>query len=245
MTKTDEQLQTPRLLTILPAHNEAGNIASAIDDLRTAAPQADIVVIDDASSDDTAAIAAQAGARVLSLPINLGVGGAMKLGYIYARKHKYDIAVQFDGDGQHRADQIATLIEPILGQRADLVVGSRLLEGVSFRFHPLRFIGSRILSVLVSLIVRRRITDPTSGFRAASAPMIAFFAEHYPQTYLADTTEALVWAGKHDMRITEVPASMRQRTAGESAAGNITGVGHVMRIVLALLVDCIKPRFKQ
>ena len=234
-----------RLLVIVPAHNEAKSISLALHDLRVYVPQADVVVIDDGSTDNTAAIARQGGATVVSLPCNLGVGGAVQTGYMYAYRGGYDVAVQFDGDAQHRANQIPKLIAAIVAGRADLVIGSRLLAGRGFRFHPFRFIGSRLLSWLVSAIVRRRITDPTSGFRAASGRAIAFFAGHYPQTYLADTTEAIVWVGRQGMRIMEVPTRMRQRTAGLSATGSVKGLLHVMRITLALLVDCLEAPIEE
>ena len=244
MEDRQNYLSSQRILVIVPVYNESANILFALDDLKQHVPEVDLLVVNDASTDDTALIAGKNGVKVLSLPINLGVGGAMKLGYIFACQNNYDIAVQFDGDAQHRADQIIDLLKPIKDGQVDLVVGSRILHGTSFKFHPLRFFGSRILSVLVSLIIAQKVTDPTSGFRAASRKMIGFFAEHYPQTYLADTTEALAWAGRHGMKIIEVPTSMRQRQAGKSAAGNITGMGHMIRIVLALLVDSIKPKFK-
>ncbi|MCK4602982.1 MAG: glycosyltransferase family 2 protein [Phycisphaerae bacterium] len=248
MTRYDDADQSPaqrRVLVIVPAHNEAKNIPAVTEDLRRYLPSADIVVIDDASTDSTVEVVRKCGLAVLRLPCNLGVGGAMQLGYIYAHRGGYDAAVQFDGDGQHRANQIPSLLEGVLAGRADLVIGSRVLEGVRFRFHPLRFIGSRILASLVSAIVGCKITDPTSGFRAASKRAIAFFAAQYPQTYLGDTAQALVWAGRNKMHLAEVPTRMRQRRAGQSAANNLTGLWHVLRITLALLVDCLKPRFKK
>ena len=230
-----------RVLIIVPAHNESRNIPAVLADLKRNVPRADVVVVNDASDDDTAAVARSLGAIVLSLPCNLGVGGAMQTGYIYAAEGGYDIAVQFDGDGQHRANRIELLIEHILSDKADLVVGSRMVGGRTFRFHPLRFIGSRLLSLLVSAICRKKITDPTSGFRSAGKRMIRFFAKHYPQTYLGDTAEALAWAAREGMTIVEVPARMNQRTSGQSATGSVKGLWLTMRIILALLVDCLEP----
>jgi glycosyltransferase involved in cell wall biosynthesis len=243
MSSADHSLL--RTLVIVPAHNEAGSIQRVLADLRAFAPRADVVVVDDHSEDNTAELARSAGAIVLQMPCNVGVGGAVQTGYQFAKLRGYDLAVQFDGDAQHRANQIAALVAPIIAGRADLTVGSRLVDGTRFRFHPLRFLGSRLLARLVSLIVGRKITDPTSGFRAAGKRAINFFAAHYPQTYLADTTEALVWAGRQGMEIAEVPVRMRQRTAGVSATGSLRGLGHVLRITLALLVDCIEPRIDE
>ena len=234
-----------RILIIVPAHNESENLPGVMEDLARHIPHADVVVVDDASSDATVAIARSLGATVLHLPCNLGVGGAMQTGYLYAARNRYDIAVQFDGDGQHRGNRIAGLLDAIRDQQADLVVGSRMVDGQRFRFHPLRLIGSKLLSVLVSLIVRKKVTDPTSGFRAASRRAIRFFAEHYPQTYLGDTVEALVWASRQGMKIVEVPARMNQRFAGESATGSVKGFWLTMRIILALLVDCLEPQVRE
>ena len=232
----------PRVLIIVPAHNEVESIAGVLADLARHVPQADVVVVDDASTDATAVVARTGGAVVLSLACNLGVGGAMQTGYRYAHEAGYDAAVQFDGDGQHRANRIDLLLAPVLAGQADLVVGSRLLGGMKFRFHPLRYVGNRLLAVLTSVICRRKVTDPTSGFRAAGRGMIAFFARHYPQTYLGDTAEALVWAARHGKILTEVPARMSQRGTGQSATGNLKGLWLTLRIVLALLVDCLEPR---
>jgi len=228
------------MLVIIPAHNEERSIRTAVDDLRTHVPEAEVVVVDDGSTDRTARIARASGVAVLRLPCNLGVGGAVQTGYLYAREHGYDVAVQFDGDAQHRANQIPKLLAPLTGGQADLVVGSRLLARRRFAFDPLRFVGSRFLAALVSLIVRRRITDPTSGFRAASRAAIELFARHYPQTYLADTTEALVWAARGGLRIREAPIRMRRRRSGKSATGAVRGLGHVIRITLAVIIDCLE-----
>ncbi|MHC4715524.1 MAG: glycosyltransferase family 2 protein, partial [Planctomycetota bacterium] len=165
------------MLVIVPAYNEARNIPVALRDLAEHAPSADVVVVDDGSSDETAEAARACGAKVLSLPCNLGVGGAVQTGYRYAWANGYDVAVQFDADAQHRADQIGPLVDRVT-DGADLAVGSRLLEPGGYRFGLARYLGSRALSWMVSLIARQRITDPTSGFRAASRRAIRFFAHH-------------------------------------------------------------------
>jgi glycosyltransferase involved in cell wall biosynthesis len=235
-----QQTSHPRVLVIVPAYNEERRIRVALDDLRTQAPWADVVVVDDGSVDATAQVARQCGVEVLSLPINLGVGGAMQTGYLYARQEGYDIAVQFDGDGQHRANQIESLIEPLLDRRAEIVIGSRLTGKRQYRFSPLRWIGSRLLVGLMRLVTGKHISDPTSGFRAVSREVIDFFARYYPENYLGDTVEALVLSARHGARVTEVPARMRM--TDESSITSAAGVMHTFRICLAVLIDCMEAR---
>jgi glycosyltransferase involved in cell wall biosynthesis len=231
----------PRLLVIIPAYNEAESIGGVIADLRSHVPGADVVVVDDGSGDATAALAAEAGAAVLRLPFNLGVGGAMRTGYAYARQHGYDVAVQFDGDGQHRADHVAALLAKLRAERADLVVGSRMIGEGTYRFPLARRIGSRWVGRIASLVTRQRLTDPTSGFRAASRRMIEFFARHYPQSYLGDTVEAIVLAARHGMKVREVATEMRE--ASHSSVGTVRGLFHTVCISLAILIDPIEKRF--
>jgi glycosyltransferase involved in cell wall biosynthesis len=235
----------PRVLVIVPARDEAENIQRVLDGLSVHAAWADVVVIDDASRDATAALARARGVPVVRLPCHLGIGGAMQTGYQYAWERGYDVAVQFDGDGQHRPGLIAPLAEAVVLGRGDVVVGSRLVEGVRFRFHPMRFLGSWLLSRLVSLITRQRVTDPTSGFRAVSRPVIDFFRRHYPQTYLGDTAEALVWAARRRFRIAEIPARMRRRSGGTSAVSSLGGIWRTGCILLAVLIDCLEAKFPE
>lgn len=228
------------MLIVIPAFNEARRIRDAIADLRRCVPCADIVVIDDGSIDDTAAIAADAGAIVLRLPFNLGVGGAMRTGYLYAHERSYDLAVQFDGDSQHRADHICRLVTAV-AEGADLAVGSRVLDKGDYHFPFMRKVGSLLLTAVIRIVAGKRFTDPTSGFRAANRRMIAFFARHYPEGYLGDTVEALVEAARHGMSIREVPVEMRP--AEHSSIGNIRGLFHTACICLAILVDRLERKF--
>ncbi len=239
---TDQTVNADQLkvLIVIPAFNEARRIRDAIADLRRHVPWADAVVIDDGSIDDTAAIAADAGAIVLRLPFNLGVGGAMRTGYRYAHEGSYDLAVQFDGDGQHRADHISRLLSA-LAQGADLAVGSRVLDKGGYRFPFMRKVGSLLLTAVIRLVTGKRFTDPTSGFRAANRRMIAFFARHYPEGYLGDTVEALVEAARHGMDVREVPVEMRP--AEHSSIGSMKGLFHTACICLAILVDRLERKF--
>jgi glycosyltransferase involved in cell wall biosynthesis len=231
----------PRTLVIVPAFNEAARVAGTIADLRAHAPWADVLVVDDGSADDTAGQARRAGAVVAMLPFNLGVGGAMQTGYQYAFWNDYDIAIQFDGDGQHCADQISALIVEAESSHADLVIGSRVLGPGGYRFSLMRWVGSRLLVGMIRLLTGLKVTDPTSGFRLASRRMIRFFSQHYPQAYLGDTVEALAMAAWHGMAIREVPAQMRMTRT--SSISNLIGLIHMLRICVALLVDRIERRY--
>lgn len=231
---------SPRALVMVPAYNEGQVIARTLRALRRLPDGFDVLVVNDGSSDDTSRQARKAGARVLDLACNLGVGGAVQAGYQYARSHGYDIAIQFDADGQHRVSEIPRLVEPVLSGQADLVIGSRYLQGLKYRFSMDRLLGSRYLSLLVNSLLRGRITDPTSGFRAAGSRAIRFFSTHYPQSWLGDTVEALVQIGRRGYAIHEVPTRMARRKAGTSAAGTVTGLVHMIRITLAVLIECIE-----
>jgi glycosyltransferase involved in cell wall biosynthesis len=241
---TDQTVNADQLkvLIVIPAFNEVRRIRDAIADLRRHVPWADAVVIDDGSIDDTAAIAADAGAIVLRLPFNLGVGGAMRTGYLYAHERSYDIAVQFDGDSQHRADHICRLVAAV-ADGANLAVGSRVLDKGGYRFPFMRKVGSLLLTAVIRLVTGKRFTDPTSGFRAANRRMIAFFARHYPEGYLGDTVEALVEAARHGMDIREVPVEMRP--AEHSSIGNLKGLFHTTCICLAILIDRLERKFPE
>jgi len=230
-----------RLLVVIPAYNEAASIAAVLDELRRDGPHADVLVVDDGSADSTAAIAAARGAAVLRLPFNLGIGAALQTGYQYALANGYAAAVQFDADGQHRADQIAALIEPLRRGRADHVIGSRTLAG-AYRFPLPRLLGACLIRAITLLVTGRRISDPTSGFRAYGPRALAFFARQYPQAYL-DSAEITVWALRQGMRVEEVPAEMRP--AARSSIGSLMGVVHALRVCLALLIDRMEKPFAE
>ena len=234
---------SPRLLIVVPAHNEAANIQSVLESLARLPLPHDVIVINDGSTDATSDIARRCGADVLEMPCNVGVGGAMQTGYQYAQEHGYDLAVQFDGDGQHCADQVPALLQPVLSGQADMATGSRALGGPGYHFSLDRFIGSRLLAGLVSRLIGCKITDPTSGFRAANRDVIRFFSRHYPQNWLGDTVEALVEVARYGFVVREVPTRMQARRHGRSAVGSFAGFIHTLRIILAVLIDCMEHRF--
>ncbi|MEH0843567.1 glycosyltransferase family 2 protein [Micromonospora sp. CPCC 205711] len=201
-----------RTLIIIPALNEAGSIADVVGEVRGELPGVDVLVVDDGSTDRTAAVAAAAGALVAKLPYNLGVGGAMRLGYRYARDHDYDVAVQIDADGQHDPRYVPKLVD--LLDENDLVIGARFAgEGDYIVRGPRRW-AMVMLSAVLSRIARTRLTDTTSGFRAANRRVIEMFAGWYPAEYLGDTVETLVHTARRGYRIRQVPVAMRRRMAG-------------------------------
>lgn len=194
-----------------------------------------MVVIDDGSEDRTAQVARDGGARVLPLPFNLGIGGALRCGFRYAVAAGYERAVQFDADGQHDSEALAALLRP-LEDGADLVVGSRFAEGSgAYAVSWARGKAMGLLRLVVKALSRQTITDTSSGFRAFSAPMLAYFAEHYPSEYM-ESVEALLLAVYADFRVVEVPVRMHSRTAGEASTLRFRLVYHYLRVMLMLVV---------
>ncbi|MEP6813078.1 MAG: glycosyltransferase family 2 protein, partial [Actinomycetota bacterium] len=204
----DPRLRELRRVAIVPALNEAENIGRVIDELRAFDPGLDIVVVDDGSLDRTTQAAAAKGARVLRLPFNLGIGGAVQTGFRFAFENDYDIAVRVDGDGQHDPAQLDRVLAPLLNGEADIVVGSRFaaIGASGYRSSRTRRIGIRLLAWVVSRIVGQRVTDTTSGFQALNREGIALFARDYPHDY--PEVEATVMVFRHRLRLTEVPVEM-------------------------------------
>src|SRR3990170_3859244 len=221
-----------KMLVIMPAYNEAESIQGVIAAVKKEIPQADILVINDGSRDTTSHIAKGLGVTVIDLPYNMGIGAAMQTGYRYAAAHGYDIAVQVDADGQHPPDQVKYLLSPIVEQRADVVIGSRFLG--KGKYHPsfVRNIGMKIFSILVSLIMCRRATDTTSGFRAVNTKAIRFFAQNYPEDY--PEVEAVVLLHKAGFHIAEVPVKMEARVGGQSSTTPLQAIYYMVKVLLAV-----------
>ncbi|GIJ78903.1 Glycosyltransferase involved in cell wall bisynthesis [Micromonospora phaseoli] len=227
-----------RLLIIIPALNEAGSIGDVVGEIRGELPGVDVLVVDDGSTDRTAAVATAAGARVARLPYNLGVGGAMRLGYRYAHDHGYDVAVQIDADGQHDPRYVPKLVD--LLDDYDLVIGARFAGEGEYTVGGPRRWAMAMLSMVLSGLAGTTLTDTTSGFRAANRRMIEMFAGWYPAEYLGDTVETLVHAARRGYRIEQVPVAMRRRMAGTPSHSPAKAMIYLGRAVAVLTLALIR-----
>jgi glycosyltransferase involved in cell wall biosynthesis len=231
----------PSRLLILPAHNEASNLPRVIPEARAAAPGYDLLVIDDGSRDATAAVAASLGAEVVTLPVNLGYGGAVQTGFRYAVEHGYDLAVVMDADGQHDPAGIHLLAEAVLSGQADVAVGSRFRGRMAYHQPWIKRVGMRLFAWTVSRITQREVTDPTSGFQALNRDALRFFAyDNYPVDYPdADTLLALHYAG---FRVVEVPVTMRERLSGVSMHSGWKPFYYVFKMWLAISMVLLREK---
>jgi len=230
-----------RRVAVVPARNEEDAVGRVVEELRAFDRELDVVVIDDGSEDATAERAAAAGAAVVSLPFNLGIGGAVQTGFQYALEHGYDTVIRLDGDGQHDPAQIPKLLAPLDRGEADVVIGSRFARGAGeYRAPFARRAGIRWFAHLVSLLTRQKLTDTTSGFQAVNAQAIRLFAADYPHDY--PEVEAAVMVVRHRLRIMEVPASMRGRETGRSSITLLRSLYYAVKVTLALLVGIFRRR---
>jgi glycosyltransferase involved in cell wall biosynthesis len=232
---------TPRSIAIVPAFQERDSVARVVGDIQRLSA-ADVVVIDDGSGDGTAAEAVRAGARVITLPFNLGIGSAVQTGYMVALEGGYDIAIQVDGDGQHPAEEIDRLIAALTESDADIVVGSRFMGGGAYRAPFGRRIGIALFARLVSLITGVRMTDTTSGFRASGRRAISLFAEAYPHDY--PEVEAVIVAHRAGLRLIEIPVTMRERQGGRSSITPLKSGYYMLKVILAIAMVLLRRPVK-
>jgi hypothetical protein len=230
----DPRLAALRRLAIVPAYNEEGSVARVIDEIRAFDPGFEVVVVDDGSGDRTTEVAEEMGARVLTLPYNLGIGGSVQTAFRYALENDFELAVRLDGDGQHDATHLPALVAPVLDGEADVAVGSRYLADGGYKQAAHRNIGNRILAGAASLVARQHVTDPSSGFQALNRDAIELFATDYPHEF--PEVEATVLVAKHRLRRVEVPAPMRERLAGTSSHGVLKSTYFLLKVLLALFV---------
>lgn len=223
-----------KVLVIIPAYNEQENILNTISDIRHYCPEADYVVVNDCSKDDTEKLLREKDTNYLSLPCNLGIGGGVQTGYLYADENGYDIAIQFDGDGQHDARFLRDLIAPIEANKADITIGSRFIKKEGFQSSGLRRMGIGFLSGLIKLLCGIRVNDVTSGMRAVNRCFIEEYAKSYAQDY--PEPEAIIAAAMHGARIVEIPVMMRERQGGKSSINPMRSIYYMIKVSLALIL---------
>ncbi len=228
-------VSTPRTLIVIPALDEQEALPGVLAHLHAALPELDVLVIDDGSTDDTAAVARAAGVAVVSLPFNLGIGGALRTGFRYAVRHGYDRAVQLDADGQHAADQIPLLLAA-LDDGADMAVGSRFAdEEHDYEVGRMRAGAMGLLRFIVHRASGQRFSDTSSGFRAFDTAVLGFFADSYPSEYM-ESVEALLLALHEGFRVAEVPVAMSERSAGLPSNRRLRLLYHYLRLLLVIAV---------
>ena len=221
-----------RTAVIIPAFNEADALPVVLADLADQVPDHHVIVIDDGSTDGTHLAAVSGGATCLRLPFNLGIGGALRLGFRHAVREGFDRAYQFDADGQHDATQVPALLAAL--DDADMVVGSRFADDQGYRVGRSRGVAMALLRRLVGAISGQRFTDTSSGFRAFRRPVLEFFATEYPMEYM-ESVEALVLAVRHGFTVREIPVTMRDRTAGTASNRNFRLAYHFVRLLIVLV----------
>jgi len=227
-----------KILAIIPAHNEEDSLPGTLRELSDAQLGIDVVVIDDGSTDHTAAVVKELGYTSISLPVNLGIGGAVQTGLHYAHRYKYDIAFQYDADGQHRPDQISTLLEPIINGKADMVLGSRFLKNLGYKVEPSRAAMMWMLKKLSSIAVGHKITDNTSGFRAYGKNAIEFMIRNCSTDY--PEIAAIILLARNGYRYTEVSTVMGERTAGQSMFTPLRALYFLTRSFMAIVVSVLE-----
>lgn len=227
-------LNEKKVLIIIPAYNESENIEHVVRHMMEEAPQYDYLVVNDGSTDNTLDLCRKANFHYLDLSINMGIGGAVQAGYVYAHKNNYDIAVQMDGDGQHDIAYLDELLKPILDKKADVVIGSRFLEKEGFQSSAGRRLGINILSGLIWLTTGQRIMDVTSGYRAVNRMFIDIYSKDYPTDY--PEPEAIVAAIMHRGRVKEVPVQMKAREGGTSSITFKKSIYYMIKVTLAILI---------
>jgi glycosyltransferase involved in cell wall biosynthesis len=229
-----------KFLAIVPAYNEEATVGQVVSEIYASIPGAHVVVINDGSADGTAKAASDAGAAVVNLPFNMGIGAAVQTGYRYAEQGGYDVAAQVDGDGQHDPSELMKIIEQVKAGKADIVVGSRFLGGEGFKSTAMRRLGISAFARVLSVIMGARITDPTSGFRACNGKIIRLFADEYPEDY--PEVESLLLAHLAGLKISEAPVTMRARGGGRSSITPIKSVYYMVKVMMVLFIWLVRKK---
>ena len=225
-------------LVIIPAYNEEGGIEKTVQDILSNAPDFDYVIINDCSTDQTLAVCEKNGFHVVNLPVNLGLGGGVQTGYLYAWQNGYDIAVQFDGDGQHNARYLDEMADKLINEHLDMVIGSRYIKKEGFQSSGLRRFGIRYFTGLIRLVTGKKITDPTSGMRMVGRDVIGFYAKNYPKDY--PEPESVVTILKNGKKVEELPVQMNAREEGVSSISPRKSVYYMIKVSLAILIAAFR-----
>ena len=225
-------------LVIIPAFNEEGNLEKTIKDIKNNAPDFDYVIINDCSTDKTLEMCRRHGFSYLNLPVNLGIGGAVQTGYRYAYYHGYDIAVQFDGDGQHSAAHLEDMVTTLIDTESDMVIGSRFIEKEGFQSSGLRRIGIKYFTGLIKLLTGKTITDPTSGMRMVDKKLLEKFTDEYPKDYPEPESVVTILSEKY--KVTEIPVVMNEREEGVSSISLKNSVYYMIKVSFAILIARMK-----
>lgn len=225
-------------IVIIPAYNESLSIERTVRDIEEHAPEFDYVIINDCSSDHTLDVCKEKHLNVVDLPINLGIGGAVQTGYLYAYLNGYDMAVQFDGDGQHDAKYLNDMAKCLEKDDLDMVIGSRFITKEGFQSTGARRIGIKYFSVLIRLVTGQTVTDPTSGMRLINRRVMEIYAGDYPKDY--PEPESVVAILKRKMKVREVPVIMRERSDGVSSISLKRSVYYMIKVTLAILMECLR-----
>ncbi len=225
-------------LVIIPAFNEEGNLEKTIKDIKDNAPDFDYVIINDCSTDKTLEMCRRHGFSYLNLPVNLGIGGAVQTGYRYAYYHGYDIAVQFDGDGQHSASHLEDMVTTLIDTESDMVIGSRFIEKEGFQSSGLRRIGIKYFTGLIKLLTGKKITDPTSGMRMVNKKLLEKFTDEYPKDYPEPESVVTILAEKY--KVMEIPVVMNEREEGVSSISLKNSVYYMIKVSFAILIARMK-----
>ncbi|WP_211877842.1 glycosyltransferase family 2 protein [Pseudarthrobacter albicanus] len=232
--------ETRRVLVIMPAWNEGETVGTTVSEVLNLNEGYDVMVVDDGSKDATASVAAAAGATVLRLPFNMGVGGAMRAGFKYAARYNYDAVIQVDADGQHNPSEIAAVLKGL--ETADISIGARFAAKGDYKVSGPRRWAMVFLAAVISGLAHTKLTDVTSGFRAGNRRAIAQYLDHYPAEYLGDTIDSLVVAVKSGCKVTQIPVAMRARQGGTPSHNPAKSAIYLLRSVFALLFAVTRSR---
>lgn len=225
-------------IVIIPAYNEEGGIVKTVTDVMENAKDFDYVVINDCSKDNTLEICHEHNFNVVNLPVNMGIGGGVQAGYMYAYRNGYDIAVQFDGDGQHNASYLDSMSKKLVEENLDMVIGSRYIEKEGFQSSGMRRMGIKYFTGLIKLLTGKKITDPTSGMRMINRKIMKQFSEEYPKDY--PEPESIVTILKEGAKVEEIPVKMNAREEGVSSISPSKSIYYMVKVSIAVLIAAIR-----